>query len=73
MMPRCSTSANLTLWKVRRSRSVRTGVTDPDSSSFTYTVSSVSGGYFQLSSAPARRSRSFTSAGSDWWPGAVRR
>ncbi|MBX3680413.1 MAG: DUF4347 domain-containing protein, partial [Rhodocyclaceae bacterium] len=38
------------------------GVTDPDSASFTYTVSSVSGGYFQLSSAAGTPVTSFTSA-----------
>ncbi|WP_200832433.1 cadherin-like domain-containing protein, partial [Cognatazoarcus halotolerans] len=38
------------------------GVSDPDNSSFTYTVSSVSGGYFQLSSAVGTPITSFTSA-----------
>ncbi|WFP52110.1 cadherin domain-containing protein [Methylomonas sp. EFPC3] len=38
------------------------GVTDPDNSSFTYTVSSVSGGYFQLTTNPAVSVTSFTSA-----------
>ncbi|WP_200832435.1 cadherin-like domain-containing protein, partial [Cognatazoarcus halotolerans] len=38
------------------------GVADPDSASFTYTVSGVSGGYFQLSSASGTPVTSFTSA-----------
>ncbi|HYC46138.1 MAG TPA: cadherin-like domain-containing protein, partial [Burkholderiales bacterium] len=38
------------------------GVTDPDNSAFTYTVSGVSGGFFQLSSAPGTPITSFTSA-----------
>ncbi|MBV2135387.1 MAG: tandem-95 repeat protein [Candidatus Thiodiazotropha sp. (ex Ctena orbiculata)] len=37
-------------------------VTDPEDSSFTYTVSSVSGGYFQLSSNPGVSVTSFTTA-----------
>ena len=37
-------------------------VSDPDSSSFTYSVSAVSGGIFQLSSAPGSAINSFTSA-----------
>ncbi|MCU7850958.1 MAG: DUF4347 domain-containing protein [Candidatus Thiodiazotropha sp. (ex Monitilora ramsayi)] len=37
-------------------------VTDPDSSSFTYTVSGVTGGYFQLSTNPGVSITSFTSA-----------
>ena len=49
------------------------GVTDPDSASFTYTVSSVSGGCFQLSSAPRHADHEFHERRSDWWPGAVRR
>jgi uncharacterized lipoprotein len=38
------------------------GITDPDDGSFTYTVSAVSGGYFQLSSAPGTPITTFTSA-----------
>ncbi|MEQ1592678.1 MAG: tandem-95 repeat protein [Thiobacillaceae bacterium] len=38
------------------------GITDPDSSSFTYTVSSISGGYFQLSTAAGVPVTSFNSA-----------
>ena len=38
------------------------GVTDPDNGSFTYTVSAISGGYFQLSSAAGTPITSFTSA-----------
>ena len=38
------------------------GITDPDDSSFTYTLSSVSGGYFQLSSIPGVEIGSFNSA-----------
>ncbi|QSB00441.1 DUF4347 domain-containing protein [Methylomonas sp. EFPC1] len=38
------------------------GVSDPDNTSFTYTVSSVSGGYFQLSSAAGNSITQFTSA-----------
>ena len=38
------------------------GITDPDDSSFTYTVSSISGGYFQLSSNVGVAITSFTSA-----------
>ncbi|WP_160167686.1 DUF4347 domain-containing protein [Methylomonas sp. MK1] len=38
------------------------GVTDPDNTSFTYTVSSVSGGYFQLTSAANTPITSFTTA-----------
>ncbi|MCU7842525.1 MAG: DUF4347 domain-containing protein [Candidatus Thiodiazotropha sp. (ex Monitilora ramsayi)] len=38
------------------------GITDPDSSSFTYTVSGVTGGYFQLSTNPGVSITSFTSA-----------
>ncbi len=38
------------------------GVTDPDSAAFTYTVSGVAGGFFQLSSAPGTPITSFTSA-----------
>ena len=38
------------------------GITDPDSASFTYTVSAVSGGYFQLSSAPGVAITNFSSA-----------
>jgi hypothetical protein len=38
------------------------GITDPDSASFTYTVSGVSGGYFQLSSAAGTPITTFTSA-----------
>lgn len=37
-------------------------ITDPDSASFTFTLSSVAGGYFQLSSAPGTPISSFTSA-----------
>ncbi len=37
------------------------GITDPDDSSFTYTVSSVTGGYFQLSSNTGTAITSFTS------------
>ena len=32
------------------------GVTDPDSASFTFTASAITGGFFQLSSAPELRS-----------------
>jgi hypothetical protein len=38
------------------------GITDPDNSAFTYSVSGVSGGYFQLSSAPGTPVTTFTSA-----------
>ena len=38
------------------------GITDPDSASFTYTVSAVTGGYFQLSSAAGTPVTTFTSA-----------
>ena len=38
------------------------GITDPDSASFTYTVSAVTGGYFQLSTAPGTPITTFTSA-----------
>ena len=38
------------------------GITDPDNASFTYTVSAVTGGYFQLSSAAGTPITSFTSA-----------
>ncbi|MBD9357825.1 cadherin-like domain-containing protein [Methylomonas albis] len=38
------------------------GVTDPDNASFTYTVSSVAGGYFQLTSAAGTPITSFTTA-----------
>ena len=38
------------------------GITDPDDTSFTYTVSLVSGGFFQLSSAPGMPITSFSSA-----------
>ncbi len=38
------------------------GIVDPDSASFTFTVSSVSGGFFQLSSAPGAPITSFGSA-----------
>ncbi|MDX8129561.1 cadherin-like domain-containing protein [Methylomonas sp. OY6] len=38
------------------------GVSDPDNAGFTYTVSSVSGGYFQLSSAAGNSITQFTSA-----------
>ncbi len=38
------------------------GITDPDSASFTYTVSGVSGGYFQLSSAAGTPVTTFTTA-----------
>ena len=37
-------------------------ITDPDDGSFTYTVSAISGGYFQLSSAPGTPITTFTSA-----------
>ncbi|WP_186289687.1 cadherin-like domain-containing protein [Methylomonas koyamae] len=37
------------------------GVSDPDSASFTYTVSSVSGGYFQLTGNPGASVTSFSS------------
>ena len=47
------------------------GITDPDDTSFTYTVSAVSGGYFQLSGAPGTPILSFSSADLDWRPGAV--
>jgi VCBS repeat-containing protein len=38
------------------------GITDPDSASFTYTLSGIAGGYFQLSSAAGTPITSFTSA-----------
>ncbi|TLU83214.1 MAG: hypothetical protein FDX30_09175 [Chlorobium sp.] len=38
------------------------GISDPDSSSFTYSVSGISGGYFQLSGAAGTPVTSFTSA-----------
>ncbi|WP_445372870.1 putative Ig domain-containing protein [Methylomonas sp. HW2-6] len=38
------------------------GVTDPDNSSFTYTLSSISGGYFQLKTNPGVAVTSFTTA-----------
>ncbi len=38
------------------------GITDPDNASFTYTVSSLAGGYFQLTSAPGTPITVFTSA-----------
>ena len=38
------------------------GITDPDDASFTYTVSDISGGYFQLSSAAGTPITTFTSA-----------
>ena len=38
------------------------GITDPDSASFTYTVSGVTGGYFQLSTATGTPITSFSSA-----------
>jgi len=38
------------------------GITDPDDTDFTYTVSGVAGGYFQLSSAAGTPITSFTSA-----------
>ena len=38
------------------------GVTDPDSASFTFTASAITGGFFQLSSAPGTPITSFTSA-----------
>ncbi|NTW57056.1 MAG: hypothetical protein HGB20_08455 [Chlorobiaceae bacterium] len=38
------------------------GISDPDSSSFTYTLSGVTGGYFQLSGAAGTAITSFTSA-----------
>ncbi|MFB3887637.1 MAG: DUF4347 domain-containing protein, partial [Thermodesulfobacteriota bacterium] len=38
------------------------GITDPDDSSFTYTVSGIAGGYFQLSSSPGTPITNFTSA-----------
>lgn len=38
------------------------GITDPDSSSFTYTVSGVANGQFELTSAPGTAVTSFTSA-----------
>ncbi|MCP4486732.1 MAG: DUF4347 domain-containing protein, partial [Gammaproteobacteria bacterium] len=38
------------------------GITDPDDTSFTYTVSGVTGGYFQLSSNPGVSITSFSSA-----------
>src|SRR5204862_4698866 len=41
---------------------VNFGVTDPDSAAFTYTITSVSGGRFQLSGAPGVAVTSFTSA-----------
>ncbi|MCU7869878.1 MAG: tandem-95 repeat protein [Candidatus Thiodiazotropha sp. (ex Lucinoma borealis)] len=37
------------------------GITDPDDSSFTYTLSGVTGGYFQLSSNPGNSISSFNS------------
>ncbi|MCF8052208.1 MAG: DUF4347 domain-containing protein, partial [Desulfobacterales bacterium] len=37
-------------------------ITDPDDTSFTYTVSGIAGGYFQLSSAPTVPITTFTSA-----------
>ncbi|MCP4342639.1 MAG: hypothetical protein GY799_28095, partial [Desulfobulbaceae bacterium] len=38
------------------------GITDPDDTAFTYTVSGISGGYFQLSSNPGVAITTFTSA-----------
>ncbi|HYC46805.1 MAG TPA: cadherin-like domain-containing protein, partial [Burkholderiales bacterium] len=38
------------------------GITDPDSAAFTYTVSAVTGGYFQLTTAPGVPVTTFTSA-----------
>ncbi len=38
------------------------GITDPDDNAFNYTVSGISGGYFQLSTAPGTPITSFTSA-----------
>ncbi|MCP3855062.1 MAG: BspA family leucine-rich repeat surface protein, partial [Actinomycetia bacterium] len=38
------------------------GITDPDDTTFTYTVSGISGGYFQLSSNPGVSITSFSSA-----------
>ena len=38
------------------------GITDPDDAAFTYSVSGVSGGYFQLSSAASNPITTFSSA-----------
>ena len=38
------------------------GVTDPDNASFTFTASAITGGFFQLSSAPGTPVTSFTTA-----------
>jgi len=38
------------------------GITDPDDSSFTYALSAITGGYFQLSSAAGTPITTFTSA-----------
>src|SRR5205085_2675291 len=38
------------------------GLTDPDSAAFTYTVSGIAGGFFQLSSAAGTPITSFTTA-----------
>ena len=58
------TSANLTVSEGQTVTlsGANFGITDPDSASFTYTVSAVSGGYFQLSSAPGVAITNFSSA-----------
>ncbi len=48
------------------------GIVDPDNLSFTYTMSAIAGGYFQLTSAPGTPITVFSSATARGRPGAVR-